>query len=94
MLSAIAGKSRPRPKSSQLRVSDDADPMQKALLAVASQDLIARLAQLRTDSLKTGQDGEIALIDHLAAVALNVARTSRLLLRSAASLLLCKRSGG
>lgn len=65
-----------------------------ALLAVVFQHLIAGLGQFGTILLQTGQNGEIALIDHRTAVALNVARTSRLLFRGAAALLLGDCSSG
>src|ERR1700676_3385950 len=58
------------------------------LLSVVLQHLIAGLGQLGTILLQAGQNGEIALIDDRTAEALNVARTSRLLLRSSAALLL------
>ena len=64
------------------------------LLPVIFQDLIAGPGQLGTILLQAGQDDEIALIDDLAAVALNVARTGRLLLRRAATLLLGDGTGG
>jgi hypothetical protein len=64
------------------------------LLPVVFQHLIARPGQLGTILLQAGQDDEIALIDDLAAVALNVARTGRLLLRRAAALLLGDGTGG
>jgi hypothetical protein len=56
------------------------------LLPVGLQDLIAGHRQLWTILLKAGKNGEIALINHWTAIALNVARTSRLLLRRAAAL--------
>jgi hypothetical protein len=91
MPSAFARKSGPRPTRSQQQVSESDDPSLERLLTVISQDLIARLGQLRTDTLKTGQDGEIALINQLAAVSLNVTRTGSLLFGSAAT---GKRCGG
>ena len=57
------------------------------LLAVVFQHLIAGLGQFGTVLLKARQNGEIALIDHRTAEALNVARTGLLLLRRAAALL-------
>src|SRR5882757_7857994 len=57
------------------------------LLAVVFQHLIAGRRQLRTILLQAGQNGEIALIDHRAAEALDVARARLLLLRRAAALL-------
>src|SRR5207302_4486468 len=65
-----------------------------ALLPVVFQHLIAGRGQLGTMFLKAGQNGEVALLDHRAAEALNVARTSRLFLRRAAALLLCDGAGG
>jgi hypothetical protein len=64
------------------------------LLPMVFQHLITSLGYFGTMLLKAGQNGEIALIDHRAAVALNVARTSRLLLRRAAALLLGDGTGG
>jgi uncharacterized damage-inducible protein DinB len=58
------------------------------LLPVVFQHLIAGRGQLGTILLQASQNGEVALIYHGATEALNVARTSRLLLRSAAALLL------
>lgn len=58
------------------------------LLPVIFEHLIAGWGQLGTILLKTSQNGEVALIYHLAAVALHIARTSRLLLCRAATLLL------
>src|ERR1700759_2022063 len=60
----------------------------KGLLPVVFQHLIARLAYFRTIVLQTGQDGEIALIDHRAAEALHVARAGLLLLRRTTARLL------
>ena len=56
------------------------------LLPVVFQDLIARRGQFGTILLKAGENGEVALIDHGTAVALNVADTGLLLLRRAAAL--------
>jgi len=67
---------------------------ERCLLPVVFQHLIAGRGQLGTMLLKAGQNGEIALIDHRAAEALNVARTSRLFLRRAAALLLGDGAGG
>ena len=64
------------------------------LLPVVFQHLIAGRGQLGTMFLKAGQNGEVALIDHRAAEALNVARTGRLFLRRAATLLLGDGAGG
>jgi hypothetical protein len=58
------------------------------LLPVVFQHLIAGLAYFGAILLQASQDREIALIDHWTAVALNVARTGRLLLRRTAALLL------
>jgi hypothetical protein len=68
--------------------------MRCRLLPVVFQHLIAGFGQFRTILLKAGQNGEITLIYHGTAVALYVARTSCLLLRSAAALLLGHRTGG
>src|SRR3979490_1641949 len=64
------------------------------LLPVVFQHLIAGRGQLGTMLLKAGQNGEVALVDHRAAEALNVARTTRLLLGCAAALLLGDGRGG
>ena len=57
--------------------------------------LVAGLAQLRAILLEASQNGEVALIDHGTAEALDIARTGRLLFRgAAASLLLGHRGGG
>src|ERR1700686_3225042 len=64
------------------------------LLPVVSQHLIAGPGQLGTILLKASQNREIALIDHRAAKALDVARASPLLLRRAAALLLGEGPGG
>ena len=64
-----------------------ADGRALGLLAVVLQYQIARLADLRAILLQAGQNGEIALIDDLAAVAFDIARTGRLFLRGAATLL-------
>ncbi len=64
------------------------------LLPVVFQHLIAGRGQLGTMFLKAGQNGEVALINHRAAEALNVARTSRLFLGRAAALLLGDSAGG
>jgi hypothetical protein len=55
---------------------------------VVFQDLVAGRRQLRTVLLQAGEDREIALVDHLAAVALNVAVARGLFLRRATALLL------
>src|SRR5438445_798092 len=82
---------RLRPENGPPRRSRDA---RCALLSVVLQHQIAGLRYLGTILLQAGQNGEIALIDHRAAVALNVARTSRLFLRRAAALLLGESTGG
>jgi len=64
------------------------------LLPVIFQHLIARRGQLGAILLQASEDGEVALIDHGAAVALNVAGASLLLLRRAAALLLGNGAGG
>jgi hypothetical protein len=64
------------------------------LLAVVFQHLIAGQGQPGTVFLKTRQNGEIALIDHRTAEALNVARAGLLLLRRAAALRLGDGTGG
>jgi hypothetical protein len=64
------------------------------ILPVALEHLVAGRAELGAVLLKAGQNGEVALIDHPTAVALNVARTGRLLLGRAAALLLGKGAGG
>ena len=55
--------------------------------------LIAGRGQFGTVLLKAGENGEVALIDDRAAVALNVADAGFLLLRRAAALLLGDRAG-
>src|SRR5580658_8729841 len=62
--------------------------MRSILLPVVLQHLIACFADLGTIFLEAGQNGEIALIDQLAAEALNISGTSFLLFRRAAALLL------
>src|SRR3954468_7671657 len=61
---------------------------ESGLLPVAFQHLVAGRRDLGTILLKARQDCEIALVDHRAAEALHVARTSLLLLRRSAALLL------
>jgi hypothetical protein len=83
MLSAMAGnanRGRIKPPAGLPRTRG-------GLLAVVFQYLFAGCGQSGTILLKTGQNGEIALIDYRAAEALNVARTSLLLLRRATALL-------
>jgi hypothetical protein len=58
------------------------------LLPVVLQHLIAGRADLGTKLLKAGQNREVALIHHSAAVALNIAGTRLLFLRRAAAILL------
>ena len=48
------------------------------LLTVVQQDLVARFRQFRAVLLQTGQDGEIALIHHLAAETSDVPRAGAL----------------
>jgi hypothetical protein len=64
------------------------------LLPVVFQHLIAGRGQLGTILLQASQNGEVALIYHGTAEALNIARTSRLLLRRAAALLLLGAGSG
>jgi hypothetical protein len=60
------------------------------LLTVADQNAITRLADLGTMLLQTGEDHEVRLIHHGAAITRNVLRASLLLLgRAAAGLPLC-----
>ena len=59
-------------------------------MPVADQHLIAGGRQPGAVLLQTSQNGEIALIDHRAAEALDVARTGPLFLRRAAALLLLR----
>ena len=63
---------------------------ERGLLPVAFQHLIAGGGDLGAILLEAGEDGEVALIDHRAAVALNVAGASGLFLRRATALLLGK----
>src|SRR3954452_10289544 len=71
-----------RPKGLARRLPDQ----RAVLLAVLLEHLVTGHAQFGTMLLKAGQNGEIALIDHGTAVALDIARTGRLLLRGAAAL--------
>ena len=64
------------------------------LLPVVSQHLIAGLGQFGTMLLKASEDGEVALIHHQAAKALDISRASLLLFRCAAPLLLGDGPGG
>jgi hypothetical protein len=59
-------------------------------LAVAFQHLIAGHGDLGAILLQAGEDGEVALIDHRAAVALHVTGAGLLFLRRATALLLGK----
>jgi hypothetical protein len=61
---------------------------------VVLEHLIAGLRQLGTILLETSQNGEVALIHHFAAMALDVARASRLFFRRAATRLLLRESYG
>jgi hypothetical protein len=65
-----------------------------ALLPVVFQYLLAGLGQFGPILLKARQHREVALIDHRAAVALNVTRTGRLFFRRTAALLLGDGSAG
>jgi hypothetical protein len=66
----------------------------RVLLSVVLQHLIAGLGYLGAILLQASQNGEIALIDHRTAVALNVTRTGCLLLRRAAAWLVGDGGGG
>src|SRR5665213_2340449 len=92
MLSAMA--CRPEPHRARPVTAPAAATAGCGLLAVVLEHQIAGLGNLRTVLLQAGQDREVALIDHLAAEALDVARTGRLFLRSAAALLLGDRTAG
>jgi hypothetical protein len=94
MLSAIARKTPAAAKSSRLRLQRRLSDARAVLLPVVSQHLIAALGQLGTMLLKASQNGEIALIHHQAAEALDIARASPLLVRRAAALLLGDGPGG
>ena len=80
MLSAIACD----PDRVQMRPVAGLPPR---LLSVVFQYLIAGRGQLGAILLKASQNSEIALVDHRPAEALNIARTSLLLLRRPAALL-------
>lgn len=85
----------PRKPLRQIRVDDRRMRDGSAtLLPVVFQHLIAGLGQFGPILLKARQHGEVALVDHRAAVALNVARTSRLFFRRTAALLLGNGSAG
>src|SRR5258705_9988756 len=58
------------------------------LLAVVLEDLVAGCTYLGSMFLEARQNGEVALVDHRAAVLLDVAGTGLLLLRRSAALLL------
>ena len=64
------------------------------LLPVGSQHLITCPGQFGAMLLEAGEDGEVALIHHQAAVALDIARASLLFFRCAAPLLLGNGPGG
>src|SRR5665213_348347 len=64
------------------------------LLPVVFQHLLAGHADFGAVLLKAGQNGEVALIHHSAAVTLNIAGASLLLLRRAAALLLLGQGAG
>ena len=83
------------PQTGPERACTGGSPMRMLLLLpVVFQHLITGRGQLGTILLKARQNGEVALIYHRAAEALNIARTSCLLLRRAAALLLRDRAGG
>jgi hypothetical protein len=92
MLSAISGSAEYEANSNP--ASAIILRIRAFLLSVILQHLIAGLAQFGSILLKASQNGEIALIDHRAAEALNVARACPLLLRRAAALLLLGDSAG
>ena len=96
MLSAISSRFRQRPNEADNEPREPRFSRMRALplLSVVFQHLIAGSGQLGTILLKASQNGEITLIDHRTAKALNVARASRLLLRRAAALLLGDGTGG
>jgi hypothetical protein len=81
----------PRTSRIEARRSDDRDAV---LLPVVFQHLIASRRNFRTILLQAGQNGEIALIDHRATKALDVAGARLLLVRRAAALLLGDGTGG
>ena len=66
---------------------------ERALLPVGLEHLVACRGQLGTIFLKTPQNDEIALIHQGATEALNIARTSLLLFRRTAALLLLLSEG-
>src|ERR1700692_5138141 len=84
----------PRTPPRQIRVDDRRmRDGSTTLLAVVFQHLITGLGQFGPILLKARQHREVALVDHRRGVALNVARTGRLLFRRTAALLLGERSG-
>jgi hypothetical protein len=85
MLSGHAATPAPAPATS---LSQRLPNARTALLPVGLQHLIAGRADLGAILLEASEDGEVALIDHCAAVALNVAGAGLLFLRRAAALLL------
>src|SRR5437764_14502212 len=86
---AIGGSSQPpaglnaSPRGPARRLPDSAWSLLRTVLL---EHLVTSHAQFGTMLLKAGQNGEIALIDHRTAVALDIASTGRLLLRGAAAL--------
>jgi hypothetical protein len=87
MLSATA-------RGPERRPNKDDGSLPSRLLSVVFQYLIAGRGQFGPILLQTSQDGEVTLIDHRPAVALDVARTGRLLFRRATALLLLGESAG
>ena len=86
---------RDYPRTTTRQIRADGRRMRDAsatLLPVVFQHLIAGLGQFGPILLKARQHREVALIDHRAAVALNVARTGRLFFRRTAALLLGERN--
>jgi hypothetical protein len=69
-------------------IGDAISAASAVLLTMRFQHEIARLSQFWTILLKAGQNGEVALVHHQSAVALDIASASLLLIRCAASLLL------
>jgi hypothetical protein len=94
MLSATSRDADPRPAQAGSEFAGAIVGGEYVLLPVAFQHLVARGRYLGAILLKAGQNGEVALIDHCATVALDIAVTSLLLVRcSAAGLLLGNRAG-
>jgi hypothetical protein len=84
----------PRTPPRQIRVDDRRLRVTPAkLLPVILEHLFAGPGQFGPILLKAREHREVALIDHRAAVALNVARTGHLFLRRTAALLLGDGSG-